>query len=691
MADLRLILAPMSLITLPVLFLAACAGGHERSSAGPEPRAAATQQAPKQVAGQAASPSDDVERAIAALRQGDHRRALELVQGLAFQAALGRMRAALDGGDPRDALAPGDEALGLRPDDSEALYLRALAAFRVADAGDPQAGFFYGDARAGFEAAARRGHGVDAAFLAARAAYMAGDAPGALDLARQGMRWLDGAEGRAVELPLELTPERIWSDAAFGAYTAAVQAGEGDAAALFAETEDALGRLAAEHPTDPRALEQLANLSLWAGRKAEAIGHLEAAVALAPETESAHNALVRELRAEAYAASIEASGAPAEAPPADAPAAQREAYAAAQAAAVRAQRDAVIAYYDAFQIQNPQIALGFWYGAAERFERALEDYERGSLQAAEFHRAERDYRRCRELNDAYEETCRGWEVIARLGGAWSRFWGGDLAGATEAFWSTEEVLEGGLDWQYEGRLASALVGLATVAGKYAERTDDVDALTTAAGIGDALFARRPENANLANNAGFLNRDAAVLYAQQASAKRLAAQRAATDGERETLRAEAKQLRERAQQIMERSWAAYQVAARLAPDDVRVVNDTGLVMAYYLRTDKAAARHYFVRAVDLGQAQIENLERRGEDVPEDLRIAYGDAHQNLGILALTFENDLVSARSWFEKALQVAPDPRPELEEVMPALEASIAAGAWTDELRAFERMMIWKD
>lgn len=668
------------------LLLAACASGP-----GDEAPAPAELPAQGEQSGTVGALAPEAEAAIEAIRAGDHRRAAELLEGMTFTSALAAGKAALAAGNPRDALAPLDEALALRPRDKDALFARAEAAFATAEAGDPQAGFFYGDAAAGFREAAKQGAGVEAAFRASRAAYLAGETAEALDLARQGMAWLDGAEGRRGGLHLPLAPERTWADAAFAAYIAARNSNSSEAGSLFSECEDALGRLAAVTPTEPYAFEQLANLYVWGGRRAEALTHLEHALALAPTQEALHNALVRELRADAYERSLASSGALGAAPAEDASAAEREAHAAAQRAAVRAQRDAVVARYEAYQVANPENPLGYWYAASERFHRALESYEAGALDEQDFHRAERDFRKCRELDERYADTCRAWEALGRAGIGWCRHWSQDLEGAVEAFWSTEEVLPGGLDLQYEGRLASALVGLATVAGAYAARADDAEALTKAAALGDALFARRPENANLANNAGFLNRDAAVLVELASRRKRAEAADAQDAEAADALRAEAAQLRERAQRLMERSYAAYQVAAELAPDDVRVVNDTGLVMAYYLRTDAAAARRYFVRALELGKAQLAEYAARGEEAPVDLRVAYGDAHQNMGTLALTCENDLVSTREWFVKACEVAPDDRPEVDQILPALDASIAAGAWTDELRAFERMLVWKD
>jgi tetratricopeptide (TPR) repeat protein len=687
-----------------VSFRSACAGLLLTAcAAGPDPADAGGQREQGTVgAGGAASEEErvaasaaDVEAAVAALRAGDFKAARELTTDLAYGAALARGRAHLAAGDPRAALVPFDEALEMKPDAAEALYLRASAAFATAEAGDPQAGFFYGDAATGFLAAAKAGYGVEAALRASRAAYLSGEIQTALEVAREAMQWLDGAPDRRGTLMASITdglvPERVWADAAFGAYVAARNANVGAATALFAETEDALGRLAAATPTDSYPLTQLANLALWEGQRSAALGHIEAALTLNPSAEEVHNMLVRELRAGAYAAAWSAAGGPSEAPAADAPSTEQDVYKALVVAATRAQRDAVLARYETLQAAQPDNALVHWYAATERFQRALEAYEAGTLEESEFQRAERDFRRCRELQEDYANTCRGWEVFARTAVGWCRYWGGNLDGAEESFWSTEELLEGALDSQYEGRLGSALVGLSDVAQAYTQRADDLAAMSKAAALGDALYARRPDNADLANNAGLLNRDAAVLH--EAASRRMQAEalRAPDTEGAEAARAEATRLRERAQHLMQQSWAAYQVAARLAPEDVRVVNDTGLVMAYYLRTDREAAEQYFRTALELGKQQLADYEARGETPPEDLLIAYGDAHQNIGTLALTFDGDLAAAREWFVKACEVAPDDRPEIDQILPALEASLAAGAWTEELRAFERMLVWKD
>ncbi len=677
MADLRT--THFALLALP--FAAACASAPDGDSAA----VVGTVPSPGAQAGAGEASADaGIEAAIAALRGGDLGRARELVDGLTFERALSRARSRVAAGSPLDAVPAFDEALAVRPDAADAQLERARALFDAA-AADAARADLYAEAAAGFEAAERLGAGPVAALYGARSLYMIGDAQGALRLARAALG--SGAQSAGLPLPAE----RIWGDAAFGAYTAARSAGSSEAAALYAECEDAFGRLAAVAPRDPYPLQQLANLALWEGRRSDALRHLSGALPLAPRDEALHNTYVETLRAEAYAAAWRAADGPSEAPAEDAPEAERAAFQALTATALRAQRDAVLAAYSQLASADPSNPLVHWYAASERFQRALEAYAAGTLEPAEFEHAERDYRRCRELDASYAETCRGWEVIARTGRGWCHHWAGALDAAEEAFWSTEELLEGGLDWQYEGRLASALVGLAAVAGAHAAKTEDLAAQSKAAALGDALFARRPSDGNLANNAGFLNRDAGIACELAARRLRGEATRAESGERRDALRAEATALRARAQQHMERSWAAYQVAAELLPDDVRVVNDTGLVMAYYLRTDRPAAERYFRRAIELAHTQLADYAARGEAPPEDLLVAFGDAHQNLGTLALTFDNDLVSARDWFVKACEVAPDDRPEVDQILPELAASIAAGAWTDDLRAFERMLVWKD
>lgn len=77
---------------------------------------------------------------------------------------------------------------------------------------------------------------------------------------------------------------------------------------------------------------------------------------------------------------------------------------------------------------------------------------------------------------------------------------------------------------------------------------------------------------------------------------------------------------------DQSYAAYERCIALAPDSVRYLNDTGLILLYHLHRDLDRAEALFARAVELGAAQYPTL---APDDPAEptLRSAYGDALLN----------------------------------------------------------------
>ena len=124
---------------------------------------------------------------------------------------------------------------------------------------------------------------------------------------------------------------------------------------------------------------------------------------------------------------------------------------------------------------------------------------------------------------------------------------------------------------------------------------------------------------------------------------------------------------RAMELMRRSWTAYERAAELAPEDVRIVNDAALVLVYYLHEDLERAERWLLRCVELGGAQLEakRAALAVEAVPEraaeleseldPLQEAWGDAHQNLGVLYWLHRRDGKSAEGWLLKALAIDPE------------------------------------
>ena len=122
--------------------------------------------------------------------------------------------------------------------------------------------------------------------------------------------------------------------------------------------------------------------------------------------------------------------------------------------------------------------------------------------------------------------------------------------------------------------------------------------------------------------------------------------------------------------------------------VRVVNDTGLIMTYYLRTDADQAERYLLDAVADGAVQIQA--EMGEQERYDLAEAWGDAHQNMGILEMTMRGNPAPAREWFVKALEIGPPSREWLRtDVLPLLDRWIEEGARPAALDEIEARTVW--
>ncbi|MBK6940444.1 MAG: hypothetical protein IPH13_09625 [Planctomycetes bacterium] len=108
---------------------------------------------------------------------------------------------------------------------------------------------------------------------------------------------------------------------------------------------------------------------------------------------------------------------------------------------------------------------------------------------------------------------------------------------------------------------------------------------------------------------------------------------------------------------EESYAAYRKCIELAPDNVRYVNDTALILLYHLHRDLDEAERLLVRAVQLGAAQYPNV-KDDPAAEADMRSAWGDAMLNHGKL-LTERDRFDDADSAFARLAAFDPE-RPDL-------------------------------
>lgn len=642
------------------------------ASEPPDPEPAKVEPAPLESSAPAA-PETPEEEAIAKIRSGDLAGAHRILVELLLGQHVARAQEALDAGSPEDALIEADEALELDLSDPAALRVKARGSLQLAEKHlrpGGSASLIEGSLADAKRYYRRLGEDVEGRFGESRAALLSRETSQALRLAREGQALLETLR----ETPaLPFVPERIFADAAWRSYyearlAASEPGGTSELSSLFVETEDALARLLGRTSDDPWTWQTLSDLYEWEGMHSDARGVLERALARLPGDAGLLERLARVTRA--------GEGASAAA--------------------------AVLASYNE---KHPGDALGLWHEGIERFEAASEGLlaagaERREarnaaaaagpdslaalpgLDPAEVSRIEQGYlaseallRRSRAAKPEFEASCRGFEVMCRDGIGWIRYHGKDYRGAIEAFLSMNEVVERGIEWQLEGRLLSGVLGLEFVGAGYNEEEKFLEA----AEVNELLMGLRPNVAGYANNVGFFLREAAValefsgrLFCRASRGEieagpdldrlreeaGIEASLAETPEERGRLEAASNAAMERARELIGRSLDAYLVAARLAPEDVRIVNDTALVIVYYTHDQLDLAEELLLRCVKLGEEQLADSALAGQ-ARMDLNEAWGDAHQNLGVLAHFFRNDSAAAVNWFERSVEIG-GPRPRV-------------------------------
>ncbi|MFT7667423.1 MAG: Tfp pilus assembly protein PilF [Planctomycetota bacterium] len=565
---------------------------------------------------------------------------------LLAQVALVDARRLIIEGDPRDAMTELDTALELKNENAEVQFLRGEATLRMgAEDGNP---FFFEDSRLAFLEAAESGEAPSAWFGAARATWMlffaTGDATQleeAIDFATKGVELR--LENARYERYFRNTPERTLSELYFSAYTSAKNGAiaEDKAPEYFESARDAIEAEIALDPTVNWGWVQLSNLYLWEERREDARTTITTAIKLNPQDTVLHETQQRLAQEDSGWSEVES-------------------------------------IYTEFAAEHEESAIGHWWLGRAKYEVALESMLANQDDQSEtFKAAEAELLRARELDETYTDACQAYEVICRDGVGWSLFYAGDLEAAEEAYWSMEELFEGGLRWEVQDRLWSGTRSLSFLlmehntaweeglgGGTQESYSEGFARLIKATELADRLLTFDFEDRNNANNAGYFNRDIGVQYETQGTH---ALQAEEPDMEKVS------ELFELAKGHMEASYKAYVQAAILAPQDARTINDTGLILAYYLQRDIETARDYLERAISVGLPQLEaGIE--DEDERTMTREAVGDAYQNLGVISLTLEGDAATAQRLFEKSLEYERNPRLGVTQFFLPLCSHIASG-----------------
>jgi hypothetical protein len=592
------------------------------------------------------------EQLIAWVRAGEYEKARELLARRLAQADWDAARRAVEAGDARAALARYDQACERLPRERDLRLERAeqIAAVARLDGDAP----LMADALAEFEAVLAGGADFRAALGAARAAAGCGAWERGLGHARAALA--EGTSGEAAD----------------------DTAGRGAARLVAADLCLRSARALREAGEGGRALE----------RSEEGLDLLRDALVDAPDERWARRALVDELQVlSRHAAARDEALAGLAALGDDA------ALLAALSTSARALsgRELLLADLRALAARRPEWpALRHELGRAlheeglEQLDLAREQDAAVARARAAFEEAERDFALAARDADLRADAD-AFRAVARCALGWLDLRAGELESARRRFLSVQDLGLAMLRVESLPLVPCAVSGLHALGARFAGRAEDplaeqsLDALESAARIYAFLHESEPEVVDWANNAGFFQRDLAV--ALEIRARELDSKDEVADAER---------LRARARETMEASWRCYKSAARLAPEDVRIVNDAGLVLAYYLQREAPLAKELLLRAVALGERQVGALEAELDAADsaeareqarrrlEEVATALGDACQNLGVLCLTLEGDPRAAKAWLERSLGTGVDPREEvrgkggfLERCQAALDSGI--------------------
>ncbi len=583
-----------------------------------------------------ATESDDPVRKAAkdAIDRGDYAHARELVEQLIVGSRLQQGIALLADGEARDALAILEDVQRDAPGRVDAMMPFAEASLRV--------GIELGETvlvERALNVFALRTDDPAAMFGASRAALVLGRSEDCLRFARAGVKLIDD---RGTRLRTSEAPERTYLNATLAAYRAASAAQSAKAPNLRAETENAFARALGARSTDASIWAQLGDLYASDGQLDQARGAFEHALDRSPNDATLLDSLWR--------------------------------------VCARAGGDErVLAAFEKFRALHAEVSRAAYLSAHARFALSMEKLASNSPDPSDALRsAEADFRRARELEPSIADDCSRWEALCRNALARCRLAAGDLAGARTLFESTEECFVGGMKHSLDGKLESSVRGLEVVAQKLHETGD----VAGAASIFERLRAYQPDDASAASSAGYLELelgnqlDVTSKALESASkvppedAARLAELRKAanvdpklfgTDDERRAFERSAREIAARAHDKYEAAYAAYAAAAELAPDDVRVVTDTAAVLVLHLGRDWDRAKQLLEHAVEVGARQLANPALSTHDA-NLLKNAWGDAHENLGALALDHEHDPAAARKWFQRAFEIGPDPRPKVKD-----------------------------
>ena len=512
----------------------------------------------------------------------------------------------LAAGDTEAARGALEKVVASEPSNGEAWLALAEASERFADArvaSGADPGASFKDAARGFAEACR---------------LLPKDPRPRLGLAREGLRGSDweeaaerAAEARALAESIGSRVERFGANRILAEarirFLASLPSADSDPAtrdALARRATLALDACAALEPARPEPFLLGAELDSLLGDEARARERLRRGVEACPENEVLHQRLQRTYLART--------------PP---------------------ETETLLAAYEELAAARPESPATGWFLAYARF---LSADERRRAHAwgeaiAGYEGAAAAYEEAGGRNPAFLDSCSHYEALALGSRGWCRHGEGDLQAAARLFLEAIERRPAIL--QAPDALGmTAKGGIDAVAAAWT----DAGELERARDLFEKGTALVPQQSDWQNNLGFLCRQTGTA-------------------------AEMAREPEKAKALYERSFAAYEKALRVMPEDPRLLNDCALILLYHLDRDLDRAEAMFRQAIELGEHALADSSVAAEK-REALLEAVGDACENLGVLHHDKKKDLAGAKAFFERSLEYAPRPRPRVSWYLSKIE-----------------------
>lgn len=279
------------------------------------------------------------------------------------------------------------------------------------------------------------------------------------------------------------------------------------------------------------------------------------------------------------------------------------------------QQQALAGAYSRFLRENPNAVMLHWYQGRALYANADARRQQGNFQGAitGYDKARQSFGQYGAMVPSHSDSTGQWIALCELAMARTAVELGDYDGARDYLFAAAAASPQTTVYDANDipllmdSFRSHYTGVAFAIHRALAESGD-QALQRTLAFNESVLLRHPDRWGFVyNNAALAARDLGVQVAE--------------GGDEEA-----------AMQLWEKSYAYYEKAVGLSPDDARIVNDCGLMLIYHLNRDFDRARECFDLAIEVGQAQLDGL-----DADTDLRDrelleeAVGDAWQNIAVL------------------------------------------------------------